>query len=45
MTIGYGSDILTTLHYYGITDPLTFFVALLPKQSMVEKMANPNNCP
>ncbi len=36
MTIGYGSDILTTLHYYGITDPLTFFVALLPKQSMVE---------
>lgn len=29
-TIGFGSDILTTLHYYGIGDPLTIFYIFVP---------------
>ena len=37
MNIGYGSDILTTLNYYVIGDPLNFFVALVPKQGQVEQ--------
>lgn len=36
MNIGYGSDILTTLNYYVIGDPLNFLVALVPKQEQVE---------
>ena len=30
MTIGYGSDILTTLHYYVIGDPLTLLSVFVP---------------
>lgn len=31
MHIGYGSDILTTLHYYVIGDPLTILSAFVPE--------------
>lgn len=31
-SIGYGGDILTTLHYYGIGDPLTVFYVFVPAQ-------------
>ena len=30
MNIGYGSDILTTLHYYVIGDPLTLLSVFVP---------------
>lgn len=30
LNIGYGSDILTTLHYYVIGDPLNLFAVLIP---------------
>lgn len=30
--IGYGSDILTTLHYYGLGDPLSLLSILVPSQ-------------
>lgn len=32
LNIGYGSDILTTLHYYVIGDPLTLFSAFVPEK-------------
>lgn len=32
MHIGYGSDILTTLHYYVIGDPLTLFSVFVPAE-------------
>ncbi len=32
MHIGYGSDILTTLHYYVIGDPLTLFSVFVPEK-------------
>ena len=32
MHIGYGSDILTTLHYYVIGDPLTLLSVFVPKK-------------
>lgn len=32
MNIGYGSDILTTLHYYVIGDPLTLLAVLVPAE-------------
>ena len=31
MSIGYGADILTTMHYYGLGDPFTFFSLLVPE--------------
>ena len=31
MHIGYGSDILTTLHYYVIGDPLTLLAVFVPE--------------
>lgn len=31
INIGYGSDIITTLHYYVVGDPLTLFSAFVPK--------------
>lgn len=34
-SIGYGSDILTTLHYYVLGDPLTFFSILVPNRYLV----------
>lgn len=34
MHIGYGSDILTTLHYYVIGDPLTLFSAFVPAEKI-----------
>lgn len=33
MHIGYGSDILTTLHYYVIGDPLTLFSVFVPEKN------------
>lgn len=33
MTIGYGSDILTTLHYYGIGDPLNLLAVFFAKSN------------
>ncbi len=33
-SIGYGSDILTVLHYYVIGDPLTLFAVLVPTKYM-----------
>ena len=33
MNIGYGSDILTTLHYYVIGDPLTLFSVFVPRKN------------
>ncbi len=33
-SIGYGSDILTTLHYYAIGDPLNLFSVLVPSRYM-----------
>ena len=32
MHIGYGSDILTTLHYYAIGDPLTLLSVFVPEK-------------
>ena len=32
MNIGYGSDILTTLHYYVIGDPLTLLSVFVPAE-------------
>lgn len=32
MKIGYGMDVLTTLHYYTIGDPLNLLSALVPRQ-------------
>lgn len=32
MNIGYGSDIITTLHYYIVGDPLALTAVLVPKQ-------------
>ena len=37
MHIGYGSDILTTLHYYVIGDPLTL-LSVLVKPEHTEKL-------
>ncbi len=34
-SIGYGSDVLTTLHYYVIGDPLTLFSAFVPEEHML----------
>lgn len=34
-SIGYGSDILTTLHYYAIGDPLNLFSAIIPEELML----------
>lgn len=34
-SIGYGSDVLTTLHYYVIGDPLTVFSAFVPEAHML----------
>ncbi|MDE7325550.1 MAG: YfhO family protein [Lachnospiraceae bacterium] len=34
-SIGYGSDILTTLHYYAIGDPLNLLCIFVPEQSML----------
>lgn len=34
-SIGYGSDIMTTLHYYVIGDPFCFFSVFVPDQYMV----------
>lgn len=34
-SIGYGSDVLTTLHYYVIGDPLTLFSAFVPEAHML----------
>ena len=33
-SIGYGSDIITTLHYHGIGDPLAFLSVLVPERFM-----------
>ncbi len=35
-TIGFGSDIITTLHYYVIGDPLTLLSVFVPKESQME---------
>lgn len=32
MNMGYGSDIITTLHYYTIGDPLSLFAVFVPKE-------------
>ncbi len=34
-SIGYGSDVLTTLHYYAIGDPLTLIAAFIPEEHML----------
>lgn len=34
-SIGYGADILTTLHYYAIGDPLTLFCVFVPESAML----------
>ncbi len=34
-SIGYGSDILTTLHYYAIGDPLNLLCIFVPEKSML----------
>ncbi len=34
-SIGYGSDILTTLNYYMIGDPLTFFAGFVPEKYLL----------
>ncbi len=34
-SLGYGSDILTTLHYYAIGDPLNLFSVFVPADAMV----------
>ena len=31
MSIGFGADILTTMHYYGLGDPFTLFSLLVPE--------------
>ena len=31
MSIGYGADVLTTLHYYGLTDPLVMISAIVSR--------------
>ena len=37
MDIGYGSDIITTLHYYVLGDPLTLLAALVPKEAWMDE--------
>ncbi|MDE7326583.1 MAG: YfhO family protein [Lachnospiraceae bacterium] len=34
-SIGYGSDVLTTLHYYAIGDPLTLLAAFIKEEHML----------
>lgn len=34
-SLGYGADILTTLHYYAIGDPLTLFSVFVPENAML----------
>ena len=34
LSIGFGQDVLTTLHYYGFTDPLSFFSVLFDSEHM-----------
>ncbi|RDU23020.1 YfhO family protein [Anaerosacchariphilus polymeriproducens] len=34
MSIGYGSDIITTLHYYALGDPLNIFAIFVPAAKM-----------
>lgn len=36
MSIGYGADIITTLHYYVIGDPLNLLAIFVPKESYME---------
>lgn len=39
MSIGYGADILATLNYYGVGDPLNLLYGLVPEKNM-EQMYN-----
>ena len=34
MTIGYGADVLTSVHYYGLGDPFVLLTALVPENHM-----------
>lgn len=37
LKIGYGSDILTTLHYYAYGDPLNLFSVFVPKEAWMDE--------